>query len=689
LANYLTNIDVLSDDYVDNIINVLSGYYKKEIQKNGDVSEEWVRTNYFLENNTWNVYEIGKLDFFKDQAKNFPKTVNRNIYFNFHSEIINLELKYYSYKKIFSLQWKVSTLMTRNNRYKLLASFLSEIYPQAQSIFDLNIDEAEIKWLNWLHKNGYKLSTERYQKEADKVYKKKTKNALFFKKIYEEIFKLLDDRIEWEKDVWNVKNLKKFGIDSNPAQSVYLLDFTTIHNKHYRKAAKKYFKTRLLARNQFSWATANTYLKYFKEFMNFINLKEPNWTNFQCLSRNHIEDYLEHLNKKAVRKKAGIISEYIHHYMVHLKIMLDDFQLYDYDIAYKENVNRLIRSTDIPSRNRDNFKTVKHIPDQIIDQLLPKLKELNKTVRAIVWVMFKTGLRISDVLSLKHDCLVMIEDKFVLETDIRKTKTKNHMIPIDDELASMIASIIEKSKEETNKYNNPERYLFCYKSGSRAGKPPTSSWVRDTLNVFARENNICDNKGNIYHFKNHAFRHTYAVRMINHGVDIVTLQSLLDHASPRMTTHYARIVDDTKRKQFDKAVKNGAFSFSQNGNLVENPNPEKAKNILQTLWTKYKLDAVDTPYGLCIKKANGRCDFAQLPPCLTRDGGSPCKDLCVSEKDIPKYKVHIESVKNMIHQAKIHDRKDWKEKNQDLLKIYENIYSTIEKGNIIYGRKEN
>ena len=49
--------------------------------------------------------------------------------------------------------------------------------------------------------------------------------------------------------------------------------------------------------------------------------------------------------------------------------------------------------------------------------------------------------------------------------------------------------------------------------------------------------------------------------MLNGGADISTVQDLLAHASPEMTMRYAKLVDDTKRKEFEKVVKNGILSF--------------------------------------------------------------------------------------------------------------------------------
>ena len=205
---------------------------------------------------------------------------------------------------------------------------------------------------------------------------------------------------------------------------------------------------------------------------------------------------------------------------------------------------------------------------------------------------------------------------------------------------------------------------------------------------MALKHNIIDESGNKFHFNNHAFRHTYAIKLLNGGTDIFTVQELLAHASPEMTLHYAKLLDDTKRKAFDNAVKQGVFSFDIEGNLQDETNREIPENILDMLWTNHKLNAIDTPYGTCLQRSKGKCTFAKQPPCLTCDGGKPCKDLSVGifEGDIKKYEIHITSTKALLEQAKIYNRKDMVIENEEILNSYNRIYSTISSGNIIYGR---
>lgn len=87
---------------------------------------------------------------------------------------------------------------------------------------------------------------------------------------------------------------------------------------------------------------------------------------------------------------------------------------------------------------------------------------------------------------------------------------------------------------------------------------------------------------------------------------------------------------------------------------------------------------------------NGNCPYAEEPPCLTCNGGSPCKDLAVglSEMDVAKHEIHIQSTSKMVEVVKHYGREEIAQKNQKNLDRLQNICNTIKQGNIIFGRNE-
>jgi integrase len=677
----------------DKITKTLSKYIEKTINKDKTVIYTEILTNYFLENDKWHIDFFDNINQFKEQVQNY-KYANKNISFPFGNENINKEMKFIVYNKLFSDEWGLqAVLMGKMQFIRRLAEFITQKYPNINSLKELDLEKSNIQWIHWLNSKGIPITKRNNYNSIIYGYDSfvKTDTAKFLENTINRLDKLTDEREEWEKDKWDVRNLKQYGITYNKSSKCFCIDFSKINNVKIREEIKKYIKQRLIANNKFSWGSASNYLSCIPQFINYICELEPTWNDLKDLERPHILKYIEWLNtyaKENLRQKNANPKKYVAYSLSCIQKFLSDIQIREYDIAPIKNFRILIYQEDKPKVPKKSNDQIDYVPDFVLEQLFDNISNLHKEVVPVVYTMYKTGLRVSDVLGLKQNCLVKLNNKYWVETDIEKTYVEGHRIPIDDELANMLAVLINNAKKYSNEDNNPEDYIFVRYKGSRKGKPYRQSWVQDKLNLLAIGYNITDELGYRYHFKNHSFRHTYAIKMLNSGADILTVQELLAHASPEMTMRYAKLLDDTKRKVFDKAVKQGIFSFDDSDKLKEENDGEIPSDIIDMLYTNHKLNALDTPYGTCMQRKNGKCSYAKQPPCLTCNNGSPCKDLCVGafEGDIIKYEILINSTKTMIENAKIYSRTEMVNENEELLKLYEDIYSKISQGSMIYSR---
>ena len=84
---------------------------------------------------------------------------------------------------------------------------------------------------------------------------------------------------------------------------------------------------------------------------------------------------------------------------------LEDIQRYEYDIAPETPVRLLIFPEDKPKLRKKSIDQIDYIPDYVLEQLFTHLNDLHSDVIPVIWIAFKTGLRISDVLGLTKDCL--------------------------------------------------------------------------------------------------------------------------------------------------------------------------------------------------------------------------------------------------------------------------------------------
>lgn len=487
----------------------------------------------------------------------------------------------------------------------------------------------------------------------------------------------------------------KYGINYNKTKPGHYLDFTKIEQVEMRQHIKRYFKQRLLSKNHFSWCSAQGYLTHLTRFLSLIFSLEPSWTNLKGVKRSHMERYIQWLHeytRSNLTQKNAHPESHIQTALTYIGKFLEDIQRYEYDIAPDTRIRLLLFPEDKPKLKKKSIEQIDYIPDYVLEQLFMHIDDLHKEVVPVVWVAYKTGLRISDVLGLTSNCLERINGKYSIVTDIEKTYVQGHRIPIDEELANTLAILIHKSKENSNQENNPEGFIFVRYRGSRKGKPYYQKWIQRELNKLAKQKNIVDESGKLFHFKTHQFRHTYAVKMLNGGVDILTVQELLAHASPEMTLRYAKLLDDTKRKSFEAIINKGTFHcFNSNGKVQEiKAGEDIPEGILQALWKNHKLNAMDNNYGTCHARLSGSCPYIEEAPCLTCNGGSPCKDLAIgfSDFDIGKYEDHIKRTSRNMEVAKQYGREDIVEKGSRNLKRYEEILSKLQEGNVIFGRME-
>ncbi len=620
---------------------------------------------------------------------------NQNVHFKITSPTVNLEVKYVCYRKLFNDKWMLSHVFKgQATNLRKLTAFLNEKYTALPSLLDLDINQAEREWWFWLQEQG--VSTQRPTQDITYgEYIKKTAVATFLRFIHSNLFALTDVREEWDKDRWDVRVLHdQYGIPYNKSKADYYLNFTKIEQVEVCKQIKKYIKQRLLSKNKFSWSSAKSYLHNLSKFLSFVFSQEPTWENLKGLKRSHMEQYIQWLHEYAksnVKQKNAHPEHFISNTLVYVGQFLEDIQRYEYDIAPETHVQLLLFPEDKPKLRKKSVDQIDYIPDFVLEQLFTYINDLHKDVIPVVWVAYKTGLRISDVLGLTSDCLERLNGKYSIVTDIEKTYVKGHRIPIDEEMANILAVLIHKSKENSNQDNNPEGFIFVRYHGSRKGRPYSQAWVQAKLNVLANEKNIVDEKGNMFHFKPHQFRHTYAVKMLNGGADILTVQELLAHAYPDMTLRYAKLLDDTKRKAFESVISQGVFSFDRNGEVQAiKAGEDIPEDILHALWQDHKLNAMENNYGTCHARLSGSCPYMEEAPCLTCNGGSPCKDLAIgfSDFDIGKYEDHIKRTARNIEVAKQYGREDIVEKSLKNLKRYEEILSKLTEGNIIFGRME-
>lgn len=231
--------------------------------------------------------------------------------------------------------------------------------------------------------------------------------------------------------------------------------------------------------------------------------------------------------------------------------------------------------------------------------------ELDPTVRVMLRLARWAGPRISELVNLPIDILQRSsQGAFWVEYWMSKTKTWRR-IPIPDDLGEEIRGQQDRVRKT---FGDSANHLFPgarSKPGIGHTMPWTASGFRDHVRALFSKHEIATSAltgevitgGEI-----HRYRHTVGTALLNNNWTQPEVQEFLGHVSATMTSHYAKITDDTlarKAAEFHRAQNNEAAA-------------ERLNPVVERLREKF---SVVLPNGVCTLPGNMTCDF-RPNPCL-------------------------------------------------------------------------
>lgn len=607
----------------------------------------------YFQKDSWDI-EGEELQSIVGEVKN--KARKRYVNFSKLNESLRKEMKYWLLIQIKSKMLSGLTLLDYSARFQRLNEFINKYYANIESFSQIDYDKGYMQWKTYLVNQGIKNNA--------------SYRAVFG--VVEYILNFYDDREEFEKEIWDFRKIPQSKITSNT--SVYLLSFKSTPQE-FKSTVKAYIKIQVTSHSLVSLKGKILGLNL---FLNYYKREKPYVNNFIELNRQDIEKYLVWFRSKYPNNSPSFVTQRL----IPVREFLIYLQSAEYKQAPKRPIAALFFDRDFPI-NKVNKNKIKWIPEKVLDQLKqiintnpqhlnpPMVKSHIERV-PIVILLLATGWRISDILNLRYDkCLVQINNNWYIQGDISKTDVLDHRVPIEEEVAILVKALIQDIELKSTELTNPNKYLFPCLSGKRVGKCQRGANVSMALNRWAIDYNIIGEDNKIYHFANHAFRHTKGVELINSGMNILHIQKWLAHASPEMTLIYAKVTDQTMRNEWIKANEDKQF-FKVNvetGILKEIAD----EDLIEWEYIKSNLEAAKVPLGYCMASKKQSCPYVETP-CLN------CNNFCTTPENLPEFEVEIKNLNELIERTK--DMPIWNEKNQKRqLKLTE-IKDKLQKGQI-------
>ena len=227
--------------------------------------------------------------------------------------------------------------------------------------------------------------------------------------------------------------------------------------------------------------------------------------------------------------------------------------------------------------------------------------------RLITVILIRCGLRISDALKLPRDCIALDADGAPYLKYFNHKMKREALVPIDEELRRQV---LDQQSRALERWPGGVPVLFPRRVANADGTRPVSgSAYRTALDEWLQRCDVRDEHGLPARLTPHQWRHTLGTRLINRDVPQEVVRKILDHDSPEMTAHYARLHDTTVRRHWENARKVNAAGRA----VTLNP----AGPLAEAAWAKQRIGRATQalPNGYCQLPLVKTCPHANS--CLT------------------------------------------------------------------------
>ena len=231
------------------------------------------------------------------------------------------------------------------------------------------------------------------------------------------------------------------------------------------------------------------------------------------------------------------------------------------------------------------------------------------------------------------------------------------LVPIDEELHALIV-------EQQDRVGDAP-VLFPRPTKNPDGRAPTaSSTYRLALYRWLARCDVRDAHGRPVRLTPHQWRHTLGTRLINRDVPQEVVRRILDHDSPQMTAHYARLHDTTVRRHWEAARK---VDIPGEVVIIDPAGP-----LAEAAWAKQRLGRATQalPNGFCGLPVQKTCPHANA--CLT------CPMFVTTAEFLPQHRTHRAQVIELITAAQARGQTRLAEMNQQVLGNLDRIIDTLD-----------
>ncbi|WP_092983701.1 site-specific tyrosine recombinase/integron integrase [Lacicoccus qingdaonensis] len=280
---------------------------------------------------------------------------------------------------------------------------------------------------------------------------------------------------------------------------------------------KQRFLDRLLYQRNLSAHTIKSYAKDLDEFHDFLKSEGLNISTFKYMdARNYLAMlYDKGLKRATVSRKISSLRSYYHFLIEHGEV--ENHPFINLPFPKKEKA--------LPTFLYENE----------IDALFESLDQSSKMYlrdKAILELLYATGIRASELISLKTDRIDF--DYMIIK--VYGKGNKDRIVPFNEMTKSSLKEYIGHFKKHIDESGS---LWLNYRY-----EPLTVRGLRHVLDMMVKRS------AQNFDLHPHKLRHSFATHLLNNGADIRAVQELLGHESLQTTQKYTHISKEQLRKTY-------------------------------------------------------------------------------------------------------------------------------------------
>lgn len=285
------------------------------------------------------------------------------------------------------------------------------------------------------------------------------------------------------------------------------------------------FVTGYFATHERSPKTVTAYTLDLRQFRTFL----PRRVTLRSLKSEHIEQWSARLKEEgyataSIRRKLASVRSFFA-YWVRKRV-----------IPYSPMAG--IRIELAASRVLPNFMTLDEVA-AILQAAQQQWRERGTFLAlrnlAIIEVLFATGLRVGELVSLRLTDFRPMERSLLIQGKGRRERLAFFVVPASYDLITTYVT----ARQTTPALSET---LFINTSGTALSTQTVANLIRS----------LCTTAGVTKHVTPHTFRHTVATLLLRNGADLRVVQEILGHASITMTQRYTHVAKEHVRDAMEK-----------------------------------------------------------------------------------------------------------------------------------------